>query len=175
MDRLCKFIYAKDNTDRIRTRAMLCHIYHHAIHDRWFEARDLMLMCHLQDTIQHSDIPTQVSILLTFSLVPANILLTHLDLGMTYMNYNGGGIPPFIGKLTNLEYLDLSWWNNDLIGGGGDGPLDGTIFTNIPNLGTKRSTNQTYPRYVYLCPLWYVHFPHHGSLFFFITRENCIL
>ncbi len=60
MDKLCKFIYAKDNTDRIRTRAILCHIYHHALHDRWYEARDLMLMSHLQDTIQHSDIPTQV-------------------------------------------------------------------------------------------------------------------
>jgi len=62
MDKLCKYIYAKDTTDWIRTRAILCHIYHHALHDRWFEARDLMLMSHLQDTIQHSDIPTQVKI-----------------------------------------------------------------------------------------------------------------
>jgi translation initiation factor 3 subunit C len=60
MDRLCKFIYTKDSTDRIRTRAILCHIYHHALHDRWYEARDLMLMSHLQDNIQHSDIPTQI-------------------------------------------------------------------------------------------------------------------
>ncbi|XP_041347425.1 eukaryotic translation initiation factor 3 subunit C-like isoform X3 [Gigantopelta aegis] len=60
MDRLCKYIYAKDSTDRLRTRAMLCHIYHHALHDRWFQARDLMLMSHLQDSIQHSDVPTQI-------------------------------------------------------------------------------------------------------------------
>ena len=60
MDRLCKFIYTKDSTDRIRTRAILCHIYHHALHDRWYDARDLMLMSHLQDSVQHSDIPTQV-------------------------------------------------------------------------------------------------------------------
>ena len=60
MEKLCQFIYAKDNTDRIRTRAMLAHVYHHAIHDRWFEARDLMLMSHLQDNIQHSDVATQV-------------------------------------------------------------------------------------------------------------------
>jgi len=60
MDRLCKFIYTKDNTDRIRTRTILSHIYHHALHDRWFQARDLMLMSHLQDAIQHSDIPTQI-------------------------------------------------------------------------------------------------------------------
>merc|ERR1711997_152184 len=52
--------YAKDSTDRLRTRAILCHIYHHAIHDNWFEARDLMLMSHLQDSISHSDPPTQI-------------------------------------------------------------------------------------------------------------------
>jgi len=59
---MCKFIYSRDTSDRIRTRAMLCHVYHHALHDRWFEARDLMLMSHLQETIQHSDIPTQVRV-----------------------------------------------------------------------------------------------------------------
>ena len=60
VDQMCKFIYSRDTSDRIRTRAMLCHVYHYALHDRWFEARDLMLMSHLQETIQHSDIPTQV-------------------------------------------------------------------------------------------------------------------
>lgn len=60
LDKMCKFIYSRDTSDRIRTRAMLCHVYHHALHDRWFEARDLMLMSHLQETIQHSDIPTQI-------------------------------------------------------------------------------------------------------------------
>lgn len=60
MEEMCKFIYAKDLTDRLRTRSMLCQIYHQALHDRWYQARDLMLMSHLQDTIQHSDVPTQV-------------------------------------------------------------------------------------------------------------------
>lgn len=60
IDDMCKFIYSRDTSDRIRTRAMLCHVYHHALNDRWFEARDLMLMSHLQESIQHSDIPTQV-------------------------------------------------------------------------------------------------------------------
>lgn len=59
IDRMCKFIYG-NGADRIRTRGMLCHIYHHAIHDRWYEARDLMLISHLQETIQHSDVPTQI-------------------------------------------------------------------------------------------------------------------
>ena len=48
MERFCTYIYAKDTTDRIRTKAMLCHIYHLALHDQWFRARDLMLMSHLQ-------------------------------------------------------------------------------------------------------------------------------
>ncbi|XP_078361505.1 eukaryotic translation initiation factor 3 subunit C-like [Oculina patagonica] len=60
VDKMCKFIYSRDTSDRIRTRAMLCHVYHHALHDPWFEARDLMLMSHLQESIQHSDIPTQI-------------------------------------------------------------------------------------------------------------------
>lgn len=60
MEKLSKYIYTMDNTDRIRTKAMLCHIYHHALHDRWFEARDLMLMSHLQESIEHSDIPLQI-------------------------------------------------------------------------------------------------------------------
>ncbi|XP_044260087.1 eukaryotic translation initiation factor 3 subunit C [Tribolium madens] len=60
MEKLCKFIYAKDGTDRLRTRAILSHIYHHALHDNWFQARDLVLMSHLQETIHHSDPSTQI-------------------------------------------------------------------------------------------------------------------
>lgn len=60
MDRLCKYIYAKDSTDRIRTQAILYHIYHHALHDNWFEARDLMLMSQLQYNIQKADIPLHI-------------------------------------------------------------------------------------------------------------------
>ncbi|XP_017775369.1 PREDICTED: eukaryotic translation initiation factor 3 subunit C isoform X2 [Nicrophorus vespilloides] len=60
MEKLCKYIYAKDGTDRLRTRAILSHIYHHALHDNWFQARDLVLMSHLQENIQHSDPSTQI-------------------------------------------------------------------------------------------------------------------
>ncbi|KDR11509.1 hypothetical protein L798_14577, partial [Zootermopsis nevadensis] len=60
MEKLCKYIYAKDGTDRLRTRAILAHIYHHALHDNWFQARDLILMSHLQEAIQHSDPATQI-------------------------------------------------------------------------------------------------------------------
>lgn len=60
MDKLCKYIYTHDTTDRLRTKAMLCHIYHHSIHDRWFDARDLLLMSHLQESIDSSDVPLQI-------------------------------------------------------------------------------------------------------------------
>lgn len=49
---------------RIRTRAVLCHIYHHALHDRWVQARDLMMMTHLQENIGFADVPTQVGVVL---------------------------------------------------------------------------------------------------------------
>jgi len=58
MERFCNYIYAKD-TDRIRTKAMLCHIYHLALHDKWYRARDLMLMSHLQDSIQMLTFPSK--------------------------------------------------------------------------------------------------------------------
>lgn len=60
MERLCKYIYANDDSDRLRTRAILSHIYHHALHDNWFQARDLLLMSHLQENVQHSDPSTQI-------------------------------------------------------------------------------------------------------------------
>lgn len=60
MNKLCKYIYAKDTTQRATTQAILSHIYHHALHDNYFEARDLMLMSHLQGNIGKADIPLQV-------------------------------------------------------------------------------------------------------------------
>lgn len=60
MYKLCTALYRPDSSDRIRARAMLCHIFHLALHDEWYRARDMMLMSHLQETISHSDISTQI-------------------------------------------------------------------------------------------------------------------
>ena len=60
MDKLCKYIYSHDTSNRVRTMAILFHIYHHALHDNWFEARDLMLMSNLQHTIIKADIPLHI-------------------------------------------------------------------------------------------------------------------
>jgi translation initiation factor 3 subunit C len=60
IDRLCKYIYTNTTSNLERVRANLCHIYHLALHDNYNEARDLMLMSHMQDTIHTSDISTQI-------------------------------------------------------------------------------------------------------------------
>lgn len=59
VDYLCHQLY-KATDDRIRTRALLCHVYHHALHNRFHQARDMLLMSHLQETVQHTDVQTQI-------------------------------------------------------------------------------------------------------------------
>lgn len=58
MAHYCTLLY-KTNIDRIRVRALLCHVYHVALHDDYHKARDMILMSRLQETITQSDIPTQ--------------------------------------------------------------------------------------------------------------------
>ncbi|KAJ1342760.1 hypothetical protein BSLG_002665 [Batrachochytrium salamandrivorans] len=56
---LCRGLY-KSSIGRIRTRALLCHVYHLALHDSYHEARDMILMSHVQETIMQTDIHMQV-------------------------------------------------------------------------------------------------------------------
>ncbi|KAK0424271.1 hypothetical protein QR680_008585 [Steinernema hermaphroditum] len=60
LQELCTKVYAFPEAKRERQRAMLCQIYHHALHDRWHRARDLMLMSHLQAIVDHSDVSSQI-------------------------------------------------------------------------------------------------------------------
>ncbi|CEF66807.1 Eukaryotic translation initiation factor 3 subunit C [Strongyloides ratti] len=60
MDLLCKKVYCFESAKRERQRALLCQIYHHALHDRWQKAKDMLLMSHLQSLVDHSDPATQI-------------------------------------------------------------------------------------------------------------------
>ena len=59
LDAHCKFIF-KFGDDRCKTRALLCSVYYNALHDRYYHARDLMLISHVQETIEKTDAETQI-------------------------------------------------------------------------------------------------------------------
>ncbi|KAH7888776.1 eukaryotic translation initiation factor 3 subunit 8 N-terminus-domain-containing protein [Phlebopus sp. FC_14] len=52
-------LYKADNS-LLRTRAMLSHVYHHALHNDFYTARDMLLMSHLQESIHSADVATQI-------------------------------------------------------------------------------------------------------------------
>jgi translation initiation factor 3 subunit C len=56
---LCVYLYKAGNS-LLRTRAMLSHIYHHALHNDFHTARDMLLMSHLQESIHSADVATQI-------------------------------------------------------------------------------------------------------------------
>lgn len=57
---LCTYVY-KNGKEQARNRATICHVYHHALHGRFLEARDLLLMSHLQEVIyEQGDISTMI-------------------------------------------------------------------------------------------------------------------
>lgn len=59
---LCVQLYKAPGqaAERAKTRAMLCHVYHHALHADYHIARDMFLMSHLQDSIDMADAATQI-------------------------------------------------------------------------------------------------------------------
>lgn len=56
---LCVKLYNTDNSF-LRTRAILCHIYHYAFHNEFHTARDMLFMSRLGDSIHNADVGTQV-------------------------------------------------------------------------------------------------------------------
>lgn len=56
---LSALLYAHGD-DRQKTRTVLMHIYWLALTDQYYDARDLLLMSKLQESIHRSDVPTQI-------------------------------------------------------------------------------------------------------------------
>jgi len=56
---LTTYIYRKGD-ERAKARALLCQIFSKALHGDYENAKDLLLMSHLQESITHMDISTQI-------------------------------------------------------------------------------------------------------------------
>eukprot|EP00013_Stygamoeba_regulata_P026754 CAMPEP_0177651392 /NCGR_PEP_ID=MMETSP0447-20121125/12522_1 /TAXON_ID=0 /ORGANISM="Stygamoeba regulata, Strain BSH-02190019" /LENGTH=978 /DNA_ID=CAMNT_0019154467 /DNA_START=98 /DNA_END=3030 /DNA_ORIENTATION=+ len=59
MQKLCGLVFAHGD-QRQCTDAMLCQVYHKALYDHFYQARDLLLMSRLQENVSHMPIGTQV-------------------------------------------------------------------------------------------------------------------
>jgi translation initiation factor 3 subunit C len=80
MAELCTFVY-KHGTEAAKTRCVICQTHHHAIHDRFLEARDLLLMSHIQENIYNSD---DVATMILFNRMMVNVGMCAFRIGRIF-------------------------------------------------------------------------------------------
>lgn len=59
LEELCCYIF-RHGDERSKTRALLCSVFHHALHDRYHTARDLLLISRIAEFIEKTDVRTQI-------------------------------------------------------------------------------------------------------------------
>ncbi|VEU19448.1 DEKNAAC100792 [Brettanomyces naardenensis] len=59
IDSLCSVLYRQANSV-FRKRAVLCHIYNYALNDQYYKARDMLLLSHLQSSIDTAEPQLQI-------------------------------------------------------------------------------------------------------------------
>jgi translation initiation factor 3 subunit C len=74
---ICSVLYQQSNTV-FRTKAMLSQIYHYALNDNYFKARDMFLMSHLQSSIHSAE--SSVQVLFNRSLVQVGLCAFRIGL-----------------------------------------------------------------------------------------------
>jgi len=77
MSELCTYVY-QYGSDKDKTNAILKQIYNLALHDEFLEARDLLLMSHLQDNISNVG---DVSTMILFNRMTATLGLSAFRIG----------------------------------------------------------------------------------------------
>jgi translation initiation factor 3 subunit C len=80
LSELCTFVY-KHGIESAQLRAVVCQILHHAIHDRFTEARDLTLMSKVQERIYSTD---DVATMVMFNRMMVNVGMCAFRTGRIY-------------------------------------------------------------------------------------------
>lgn len=104
---LSTFIFAHGD-DKSRIRALLCAVQHHAIHDRYYRARDMLLISHVQDTIESAEERTQI----LFNRALVNLGLCAFRVGMIQKAYDSLN-QICSGRLRELLAQGHSRWHGD--------------------------------------------------------------
>jgi len=108
VEKLSHLVY-KHGDERLKIRTMLCTIYYKALRDKFYEARDMMLMSHLQESIGHTDILTQI----LFNRTMVQLGLSAFRSGLIKQSHSclsdicgGGKVKELLAQGTNTRYHD---------------------------------------------------------------------